>query len=213
MATSFTPAQHGFGFPNNFEDEFVALPGGKYAFKTRGRCGGMAFLALDHWHSHKPIPGGDTVPADDTPLAKLIQRRLFDSFALNGLRYVEFSLMPLLDKWLILKGAAKATRAAEFPKLKASIDAGTPCALGLCQANSPAALGKDHQVVGYGYVEGPDQSALLIYDNNYPRTEQRLTFATRYSKQGDMTIRHSDGSQWRAFFVESYRPEDPPPGL
>ncbi len=213
MARTFTPAQHGFGFPNSFVDEFIKLPGGGHAFTTRGRCGGMAFLSLDHWHHGMPIPGGAAVPADATPLARLIQRRLFDSMALNGLRYVEFSQKPLHDKWLFFKGAANATRSGEFAKLKASIDAGTPCALGLCQAESLAGLGKDHQVVCYGYEEGPERSALLIYDNNHPRVEQRLTFATRYSKQGDMTISHSDKSKWRAFFVEEYHPEKPPAGL
>lgn len=211
--TGFTPGEHGFKFANNFVDEFIDLPGGKHAFTTRGRCGGMAFLALDHWHHKRPIPGGTALPGDDTPLAKLIQKRLFESFLKNGLRYVEFALMPLHPKWGVFKGAAKVTRNKEFPKVKKSIDAGTPCAIGLCQAESLKTLGGDHQVVCYGYEEGPETSALLIWDNNYPGREQRVTFATRYSRQGDMTIRHSDGSEWRAFFHEDYDPEKPPEGL
>lgn len=211
--TQFTCAEHGFRFPNEFKDEFIQLPGGAHAFETKGRCGGMAFLALDHWHHRRPIPGGDKVPADETPLAKLIQRRLFDSFLLNGLRYVEFSLMPLHPKWVVFNGAAKVTRNREFPKVKASIDSGRPCAIGLCRASSPLELGRDHQVVCYGYEEGPERSTLLLYDNNHPGREQRLTFATRYSRQGDMTIRHGNGSEWRAFFIEDYQPEPPPPDL
>jgi hypothetical protein len=213
MPTTFRPEEHGFRFANKFVDDFVKLPGGKYAFQTRGRCGGMAFVALDHWHHKRPIPACEALPADDTPLARLIQKRLFESFALNGLRYVEFALMPLHPKWLFLKGAARVTRNKEFPKVKESIDAGEPCAIGLCQAESLKALGGDHQVVCYGYVETPEESALLIWDNNHPGKEQRLTFATRYSKVGDMTIRHSDGSKWRAFFLERYQPEVPPEGL
>jgi hypothetical protein len=213
MATTFRPDQHGFKFANSFEDEFIKLPGGKHAFKTRGRCGGMAFVSLDHWHHKKPIPAAATLPADETPLAKLIQRRLFDSFKSNGLRYLEFSLMSEHPRWGIFKGAAKETRTREFPKVKVSIDAGRPCAIGLCRASSPVELGMDHQVVCYGYVEGPQESALLIYDNNYPGAEKRLTFATAYDKKGDMKIRHSDRSEWRAFFVESYEPEAPPAGL
>ena len=216
VTTSFTPAQHGFKFSNSFEDAFIELPGGGHAFHTKGRCGGMAFLALDHWHHHKPIPGGNVRPGDETPLARLIQRRLFDSFALNGLRYVKFSLMPLHDEWWgIRKGVAKVTRTEEFPRLKASIDAGIPCALGLCQATAPtpAELGKDHQVVCYGYVEDLEESKLLVYDNNRPLSVEILTFATRYSKQGDMLIRRGTNGLWRAFFVEDYRPQDPPPGL
>jgi hypothetical protein len=209
-ATPFRPDLHGFRFGNGFVDEFVKLPGGKYAFTTRGRCGGMAFLALDLWHHKRPVPACDTVPADDAPLAKLIQNRLFDSFILNGLRYIEFALMPLHPRWRIFKGAAKVTRNKEFPKVKASIDAGEPCPIGLCQAESLGALGGDHQVVCYGYVEGPEESALLIWDNNHPSKEMRLAFATRYSRHADMTIRHSDGSKWRAFFLEKYRPEPPP---
>lgn len=213
MPTKFTASEHGFRFANSFEDDFVKLPGGGHAFKTRGRCGGMAFLALDHWHHGRPIPGGDTLPDDKTPLAKLIQKRLFDSFGLNGAKYLEFSLMPLHPKLGVLKGAAKVTREKEFPKIKASIDKGEPCAIGLCVSTSPLEVGKDHQVVCYGYEEGPEQSALLIYDNNRPGKEHRLTFATRYDKKGDMSVRHSDGSKWRAFFFEKYRPEEPPAGL
>lgn len=213
MPTTFRPGEHGFGFPNGFEDDFVKLPGGKHAFKTRGRCGGMAFLALDHWHHGRPIPGGNALPDDKTPLAKLIQKRLFDSFTLNGAKYLEFSLMPDHPKLGILKGAARTTREKEFPKVKRSIDAGKPCAIGICRSTSPLEMGQDHQVVCYGYEEGPAQSALLIYDNNHPRQEHRLTFATKYEKNGDMAVRHSDGSKWRAFFFETYKPEVPPAGL
>ena len=47
--TSFTPRQHGFHFDNDFVNRTATLPGfGE--IETRGRCGGMAYAALDFHH-------------------------------------------------------------------------------------------------------------------------------------------------------------------
>ena len=53
--TLFSPAQHGFRFANYFENViFEESPFGRIA--TRGRCGGMAFAALDHYYAGLALP-------------------------------------------------------------------------------------------------------------------------------------------------------------
>src|SRR4029453_4758794 len=77
--TSFTPPQHGFHFGNDFVNRTATLPGfGE--IETRGRCGGMAFAALDLYHAGMAAPPDTTLPPDGHPLADYIYRRLLDSF-------------------------------------------------------------------------------------------------------------------------------------
>ena len=66
--TDFDPAVHGFGFPNSFVNQVVSLPNEVYRLlpgvlrraipggnlETRGRCGGMAYAALDYYHAGRP---------------------------------------------------------------------------------------------------------------------------------------------------------------
>lgn len=83
---------HGFKFPNSYVNNYRVIPDkyipdfiykGDLAFSTKGRCGGMAFAALDYFYAHKLIPGYTTVPPNDNPLSKYILGRLYDSLDLN----------------------------------------------------------------------------------------------------------------------------------
>ena len=52
--TSFIPSQHGFHFINNYTNYFIdVFP---LRITTAGRCGGMAYAALDYFHNRVPIP-------------------------------------------------------------------------------------------------------------------------------------------------------------
>jgi hypothetical protein len=83
--TTFRPEVHGFLFENNFRNA-IAL-----GIETKGRCGGMAYLALDYFNSRIPVPTHepqdfgteDEVPPDGSVLASLIFARLLDTFADN----------------------------------------------------------------------------------------------------------------------------------
>jgi len=61
---------------------------GDLKFSTKGRCGGMAFAALDYFYSNKLIPGYTSTsgtPPNDTPISKYILDRLHDSLDISVL--------------------------------------------------------------------------------------------------------------------------------
>ena len=52
---AFDPATHGFAFPNAFVNVVLTLPNGAQ-ITTAGRCGGMAYAALDYFLPGQPVP-------------------------------------------------------------------------------------------------------------------------------------------------------------
>lgn len=62
MRVSFRPARDGYAFTNGFTNhiKIAGLP----ITDTKGRCGGMAFAALDHWHQRLPVPAASALPPD-----------------------------------------------------------------------------------------------------------------------------------------------------
>ena len=53
-STPFTPSQHGFHFKNNYTNYFIDVF--SIRITTSGRCGGMAYGALDHFFNNVQIP-------------------------------------------------------------------------------------------------------------------------------------------------------------
>ncbi|NHZ88518.1 hypothetical protein F2P45_05695 [Massilia sp. CCM 8733] len=206
--TSFHPVQHGFKFVNSFVNHVVKIPELGIDITTYGRCGGMAFAALDFWYNTLPIPGDTALPADGTPLGDFIYDRLIHSILINAFKYFDFMRINDHPTWFGM-GVGRATREIEFPRLKNLIDQGQPCALALTRARSIFEFHNDHQVVAYGYEEGAEYSSILIYDNIRPNEEHRLTFTTAYNP-GDRPIHHSYSGDFRGFFVEGYIPHMPP---
>ena len=206
MRTDFQPATHGFAFANNFTNK-VSIAGIPIT-ETRGRCGGMAFAALDLWHNRLGVPTNTTLPADGTLVADYIYWRLIDSIRDNWFQYFHFMRTPDHPTVVNGIGVARATREEQLPKLKALLDAGVPQPLGLSQATALDQFGNDHQVVAYGYEEQGPETCIFIWDNNHPLVESMLRFKTAYDP-GDHAVRHSDGSQWRGWFVSAYSPQVP----
>jgi hypothetical protein len=216
--TTFSPAQNGFFFANAFENVIVEdSPIGRIA--TRGRCGGMAFAALDHFYSGAQLPRFATsqlpengVPPDNHPLARYIYARQMDSFmVLSAAKYVTWSLSPD-NAGFLLKGVSRWTKEDEWKKLRASIDIGKPVVLGLIAARELGELGKNHQVIAFGYEEKPDRDAktVFLYDVNYPNAEIRLH--SDESRLGWIEESHNL-EQWRGWFVQDYAPRMPPADL
>jgi len=207
----FDPATHGFAFPNAFVDTFATLPGGR-KIQTAGRCGGMAYAALDYWHAHAPVPrwtsslwAPSQVPPDGHWLADTIRKRLYDSFlTVSATHFVTWTLAPD-DGAGVVRGVTRWTTEDQFPKVAAAIDGGTPVPLGLVVARRLDRIGDNHQVVAYGYERGADGTlTVLVYDNNSPGEEVRLT-----SGPHDAGWLASNGPRWRGFFVEDYDAEPP----
>ena len=93
---NFDPKIHGFHFANYFINQIATLPGiGQIS--TAGRCGGMAYTALDHYFAHLPMPTLTSadfaktgqVPPDGHPLSDYIYKRQIDSFmVLSAAKFV-----------------------------------------------------------------------------------------------------------------------------
>jgi hypothetical protein len=217
-STLFSPAKHGFRFANFFENViFEESPFGRVA--TRGRCGGMAFTALDHFYAGLPVPGFTPaqlapghVPPDAHPLARYIYKRQIDSFlVLSAVKYITWSLSPD-DASFLVKGVTRWTKQDEFAKLRASIDSGKPVTLGLIVARDLAGLGQNHQVIAYGYDYAPVKDAMTvnIYDVNYP--DRELTLTSDKFRSGWIESSPTQ-ENWRGWFVQDYAPNQPPANL
>ena len=158
---AFDPAAHGFAFPNAFVNVVLQLPNGA-KITTAGRCGGMAYAALDYFLPGQPVPrwrsdlyGPGRVPPDGHWLAQYFTARLRDSFFTgSAAKFVTWSLHSDDPTW-VFKGVSRWTKEEELPRLVASIDRGRPVVLGLVVARSLGAIGDNHQVVAYGYEKAP----------------------------------------------------------
>ncbi|GAA3059857.1 MULTISPECIES: hypothetical protein [Actinomycetes] len=238
--TGFDPRRHAFRFPNRFVDVLFSgrLPpvvGRKVTWTGRGRCGGMAFSALDHLHAEAEVPPSTSedfrtadgtspgVPPDGHPLADHIRARQRRSMvtgwcgALNGIRYLTWSAMP--TGWLI-----RLTR-REVRRALASLDDGVPVVLGLVSVHSlrPSALGRNHQAVCHGYRRSPaGELELLLYDPNHPYdpcAPARSAVVLRRREGDAPSSPYQSGAPgsvprpWRGFFVARYRPRPLPPTL
>ena len=208
---AFDPAIHGFAFPNAFVNVVLTLPNGAQ-ITTAGRCGGMAYAALDYFIPGQPVPrmhsdlwAPGRVPPDSHWLAQYFTTRLHDSFFTgSAAKFVTWSLHSDDPTW-VFKGVTRWTKEEELPRLMASIDKGRPVVLGLVVARNLGAIGDNHQVVAYGYERSDDGRVVVtVYDNNTP---DRPVTLTSLADQHDWTA--SNGNVWRGFFVQDYTPRSP----
>ncbi|WP_449386248.1 hypothetical protein [Cellulomonas soli] len=209
----FDPLVHGFAFPNAFVDTLVTLPGGA-TISTAGRCGGMAALALDHFHAGLPAPrwgsalwAPSRVPPDGHWLSEAIRDRQLDSFRVgSALKFLTWSLQGDGPTW-VLPGITRRTEQDELPRLAALLRAGVPVVLGLVVARDLRSVAQNHQVVAYGYeydiVAG--RTTILLHDPNSPGRE--VTLVGHDDRPGWVA---SNGRVWRGFFVHDYVRHEPP---
>ncbi|MDP9074981.1 MAG: hypothetical protein M3N98_12575 [Actinomycetota bacterium] len=176
----FVPSRHGLRFTNQWPDTAlfeINVPGLDrrlgigVGHASAGLCGGMVFTALDAFVVGLP-PLQDPQPSPGSPLYRYIVRRLFDSFNLpvGVLRYYTWMLRPDQD-WaagrLTQRGVAGRSAAA-WQSVKADLDSGQPCPLGLVTVRSanPLQLGQNHLVLAYGYQQQGPQVTIRVYDPN-----------------------------------------------
>jgi hypothetical protein len=143
-----------------------------------GMCGGMAYVALDHWKAGVPIArganSGDQPARTATASAALrnsIWLRLLDSLGPGEVlkRTIEWSLL-LNQVPKEFSGGAEGLKnrtLAEWDLLRSRIDAGSPCPIGLIDSNTD--IWYQHQILVFGYENtSPGTGVLLVYDNNSP---------------------------------------------
>jgi hypothetical protein len=227
--TGFVPSVNGLHFDNAFPDGpaltidlgVTTLNVGNAA---NGLCGGMVFAALDYWALGGPPPPDTVPPAGGTPAFQYLVRRLIDSWGLpNGpLTYLALMnpLYPDGDEGLgpvKVHGRAWRMVTQEWPAIRASLDAGQPCPLGLVKLASanPLDIGKNHQVLAYGYDLLGTSLRLAVYDPNQADRDDvviALDVADATQPVGlTMVPEASAISGILCFFKVDYAPKTPPP--
>jgi len=223
VMTSFVPEIHGFHFKNSFPSVERNVDG--TPVKTQGRCGGMAFAALDYFYNGIAIPKHtDEVPPLDSILAKYIYDRLLDSFFTsvvgisNGAKFVEWTIFRKDFKSNLYESVPQLTKNIEFPKLMNELRNG-PVVLGLLETTKLTEIGNEnHQVIAIGaeHDKSNGKMTVYIYDNNHPDRIDTLTsfpadlyFTHTYYRDKYNKDRY-EYSTIRGFFVEKYSKKDPP---
>jgi hypothetical protein len=212
-------AATGLHFPNAFASMpllRVHLPGhGAIALgdASNGLCGGMVFAVRDCFEAHRTPPPETATPAAGTLAYDFLVGRLLDSFDLPGgpARYYAWMSNTDADGPNGL-GIGARTR-DEVVKIRAALDRGEPCALALIRARSfdPRDLGKNHQVLAFGYDldETSDRLALQLYDPNHPDADIAMSCSLTPGTQLD--LHYSSGEPARGFFLTPYHRANPGP--
>jgi hypothetical protein len=175
----FLPSTSGFHFGNSWPHQptlTIPFPTGpiNVGDAAGGLCGGMAFAARDFFESGEPIPATTTNPPAHTPLYDYLVRRLFDSFDIPaGVAKFYTLQLPFTDQ------AGETVR--QWQRIQPELDAGRLVCLGLIRVRSfsPGALGRNHQVLTYGYDEQDGRVTLAICDpNHHDADDVTLSFST-----------------------------------
>jgi hypothetical protein len=215
--SGFLPSKHGFPFPNSYPPGTpvvtVPTPFGKLRIGDAGLgvCGGMAYAAVDLFRSGRPVP-----PEPSPEVFGYLCRRLLDSFdfPFGFLRYYAWQMRPDASRFLsgvrVLNGVSRLTAVEEWPKVKAQLDAGSPAPLGLVKVRTyslnPWHLGKNHQVLAYGYALQGETAEVFVYDPNYPCDDGvSLRFDLTAPDAGRPVVHSREGPSVRGFFRTEYR--------
>jgi hypothetical protein len=224
----FLPSTNGFHFDNDFPSQpaltidlgAVKVPIGNAA---NGLCGGMVFAACDYFAARRLPPPDTCPPTAGTPLFNYLVRRILDSYHLPVGPAIYYALMnPALPDGdrqkgpVTIHGRAWRMITKQWPAIRADLDAGRLCPLGIVKVKSfnPARLGQNHQVLAYGYDLNGTRLELKLYDPNSadndavtltldisrPERPTTLTMATPSSETTDVF----------SIFRVGYRPSTPP---
>lgn len=207
----FLPSACGFHFGNSWPHQPVIeipFPTGpiKVGDAAGGLCGGMAFAVRDFFEANEPIPATTTNPALHTPLYDYLTRRLFDSFDVpSGVAKFYSYQLPLHDQG--------HETVLQWQAIRPELDAGRLVCLGLIRVRSfsPGDLGKNHQVLTFGYDEDDTgRVTLAIGDpNHHDNDHVTLSFSTsgspdvQYAVDG-VTVDPSSHEHTYGAFVQRY---------
>ena len=217
----FLPSTRALHYSNNTwpsaPDVQLATPFGPINIgnSAAGLCGGMAFATADLWAANTVPPATAVNPAPGSAAFKFVVARLIDSFHLPAgvAEYYLWMNLPTHDRWIGPWGTSHRTISTTMPAIRASIDGGHPCPLGLVTVHSsaPADLGKNHQVLAYGYDDSATSTTVHIYDPNMPDDDSvTLSFDDTNPTQTTAFV-HSGGETVLGFFVVPYTTRDPAP--
>ncbi|MDB4881727.1 MAG: hypothetical protein JWL95_493 [Gemmatimonadetes bacterium] len=208
--TSFKPSVNGFGFVNDFTNNFIPPPVG---LTSSGLCGGMSYSVMDYFLTNDSIPTQAFRPANGTTLQMYFYGRQVTSLQQNLDRWVEATVNPLGSRTREFFNWGINERLAQ---IRSFVDRNRPVPLGM--KGTDGGFGGDHQVLAIGYDMGRYKGDLgaykqdvkiFILDPNFPRQIMTLVPDTaglqfHYSQRPDKPI-------WRTYFVDDrYQPMTPP---
>jgi outer membrane protein OmpA-like peptidoglycan-associated protein len=223
---TFRPSVHGFRFTNNFAlpaaiTKFLASQGLPPGTGNFGLCGGMSFLAADHFRFGVPIPVTAAVPPVGSSLHGKILTRQLDSLKVNPARKLgpDFGapILQFID-WMGRpdrgRGSTAALTAVQFRDLGAKFARSTkPLAvLGLVRVSTRAGGGltDNHQVLAHCMIQlSASKHAIRIYDPNHPLRDD-ITLEIQEVSGEALTKEIVPGSPpetIRGFFLMSYSPQ------
>lgn len=223
--TGFLPSKDAFHFVNRFPQVpavVIRTPLGNLNIgdASNGLCGGMVFAALDYFNAGTGIPADDHPPSEGV-LFDYIVNRLITSFDLpfGIVNYIElmnprypdsvstggrFGTTPYGRAWRMIR--------QEWPIIKAKIDSGQACPLGLVLVKSAdlSKLGWNHQIMAYGYDVQGDELTLNIYDPNYLQKDDITLKLDLSDPRRVPNLTYSTGREVVCFFATNYAFSMPP---
>jgi hypothetical protein len=233
IVPGFSPSSNGLHFRNAFPPapirqfrlgNVATLNIGDAA---NGLCGGMSFTVRDLFERGLTPPPDRTPPASGNPRFDYIVNRQIDSFDDGRLPLRFYRLMspsrpaaePFWARWLGQVGIDRHSRAYvmlhdEWPRIRADLDAGTLSMIGLVRVvdRDPLQLGRNHQVVAYGYDLEGTRLTLRIYDPNYPDDDGLTLGIDTANPLGTAGPNYSTNDPpLVCFFRAPYIPRDPLP--
>jgi hypothetical protein len=225
--SGFLPSRDGFAFTNAWPiapavTVRTPLGGIGVGNAAAGLCGGMVFAALDYWHAGIAPPAAR--PAPGSPLHAYVVRRLIASWHIPGgvARYYQWMNLPDGDTpitahgrhVMTVRGVSWRTIARCWPRVRASLDAGIPAALGLVTVASPnpARLRHNHQALAFGYALSGSEVTVRVYDPNSGRDDNVWIRFDASSPRRPTSFSHNLSLGWpiRGFFPAAYSPAAPP---
>jgi hypothetical protein len=174
--TGFLPSVHGLHFGNRYpsgptvrlgliDPRWVGVGDAE-----AGLCGGMSWFVRERFEAGLPIPSHTLPPDNGSPLFRAIVRR-----QVMSLDWMRGPLRFWLAAGRSPDRLRQRTLEVEWPKIRASIDAGRLPMIGLVRHHgwNPFHLTKDHQVLAFAYeTNGPDgPTTIRLYDPNWPNRD------------------------------------------
>ena len=226
----FLPSAAGLHFANAFphvpmrEIRLEGIATLSIGDAANGLCGGMSYTVADLFRAHV-APPSDTQPPSDGPRFESIVDRQVDSFAGVAVPLRFYSLMdpsrpdrePAWAPWLGRLGIDRHSRTyvmvhEEWPAIQQTLDSGQLAPLGLVRVvdRDPRLLGRNHQVLAYGYDLDGGALVLRIYDPNVPDGDDvTLSLDVSDPMAAVQPAYTAPGPAVVCFFRTPYNPVDP----
>jgi hypothetical protein len=204
----FRPSTSGFRFKNEFPVmPYFTINGVPIGNASNGMCGGMVYAVRDYFEAGYLAPPPNATPPAGGPLFDYLSRRLFDSFNLPAGPAKYLDLMHPLRQ-----GRAWVMIVEEWPKIKADLDQGRLSPLALIRTIDINAfnMGKNHQVLAYGYSLNGNDLVINVYDPNYAGNDHITISLNIGDPQHTTPVSYSTGEEMYCFFRTDYTYAAPP---